>query len=120
MKRATILCIIVSICILIVGLGQTAVDPDLVTGKWYSYKDQSAFLFQEGLIYCSKHNVSLSDDDTISGAYCVGKDRIYLFALGIDGLDSGKEIYFVQKGETSLLCENIDGSGEIYFARIGS
>lgn len=117
MKRALKILIVIFLFIVVVCLSQTAVDPDDFTGHWFSSEDHSVYLFRNGLIYCPRHSVPISDADSISGAYCYGKDRVYLFAKGIQGLENGKELYLIQKDDTSILCDSRDGSGVIYFAR---
>lgn len=108
---------IVTLLILIIGLNQTVMAPESYSGQWYSADDQSIYSFHEGLIYCSKYTVALSDTDSISGAYSYCKDSIVLFAQGIDGLETEKEIYLVQNKDGSFLCENPDGTGKTYFIR---
>lgn len=117
MKRLVIICFLISISILITGLLQPAINPEDFSGRWYSAKDQGIYQFQEGLIYCDKHPVMLSDDAFISGAYSCSRNSIFLFARGIEGLETEKELYLVHKGEGSFLCEQKDGSGMIYFIR---
>lgn len=117
MNRTSFFCIILCLGIVIAFWGQTAIDPEDFSGQWYSSGDQNAYLFREGLIYNSKHTVKLSDSEFISGAYSYCKDSIFLFAEGIEGLETEKELYLVHKGDGSFLCENKDGSGTIYFIR---
>lgn len=117
MKRAAVVCTVILLSIILVGFGQTAMNPDDVVGQWYSSVDQSGYLFREGLIYCTKHVVPLSDTDSISGAYIFSKNSVFLFAEGVEGLESAKELYLIQKGDGSFLCENKDGSGAVYFIR---
>ena len=115
MKHAIAICAV--LLIIIVGLGQTVIDPGDYTGEWYSSDDQSIYHFQDGLIYCSKHAVALSGANSISGAYSYCRNSVFLFAEGIDGLESEKEIFLIHKDEGSFLCENKDGTGKIYFMR---
>jgi len=117
MKRLATICIILILSILAAGFSLPARNPDDFTGKWYSAADQTLYLFHEGLIHCSKNAVATSDSTAISGAYTCSQKSILLFAVGIDGLEREKELYLVQKGEGSFLCENPDGSGTIYFIR---
>lgn len=117
MRRSAIICIVILICVLIVGLSQTAVDPEDFTGEWYSAEDQSLYFFQEGLIYSSKHPIGLSAKEPISGAYSYCKNTIFLFAVGMDGLEKERELYLIQHNDSSYLCENEDGSGKTYFIR---
>ena len=117
MKRLFLFGIMIVLLAVIVGFSRTAFDPDAFTGKWYSAADQSVYLFQEGLIYNSKHSVPVSDTDALSGAYTCCKDSVYLFAKGIAGLETEKELFLVEQKDGSFLCEREDGSGEIYFIR---
>ena len=117
MKRFVVICITILFCLTAVGLSRSAADPDDFTGQWYSAADQSVYLFREGLIFCSRHRVPLSDKDAISGAYTFGKDRIFLFATGIPGLETERELYLITEGEECFLGENPDGTGTVYFIR---
>lgn len=117
MKRLAIFGIIVIFCILIAGFCQTAMDPEAFAGQWYSSSDQSIYLFQEGLIYSPQNAIAISDTDSISGAYSYCGKSVFLFASGIKGLETEKELYLIHKGDGSFLCENKDGSGKIYFIR---
>ena len=115
MKYLLSLCLV--LLIIALGLNQTILDPLDYTGQWYSAKDQSLYLFENGLIHCRRHSIPVSGSDTISGAYSFSRHSILLFARGVEGLETEKELYLVQKGDSSLLCENQDGTGEIYFIR---
>ena len=117
MGRSARICVVIFICVLMTGLCRIAVDPSDFTGKWYSATDQSAYLFQEGLIYCSQYSVALSGTETISGAYSFGADSIFLFAEGIPGLEEERELFLVTRGAESCLCENRDGTGTSFFIR---
>ena len=117
MRRLVIFCIVILLCLSAAALFRTAVDPLDFTGQWYSASDQSAFFFQEGLIYRSRNSAGLSGTETISGAYTFGKDSIFLFAAGIDGLEEERQLYLVNRGAESSLCENRDGSGKVFFIR---
>jgi len=117
MKRLAGFCIIIVLCIILTGLCQTAIDPEEFTGQWFSAEDQRVYLFRDGLIVCSQNGVPVSEKEAISGAYSFSKKSIYLFAVGISGLETEKELYVVHKGEGSFLCENEDGSGKVYFIR---
>ena len=98
-------------------LCRTAVDPADFTGRWYASADQSVYLFQEGIVYCAKHPVMLSEEDAISGAYAFGRDSICLFARGVPGLERERVLYLVRREDSSFLCENRDGTGPVYFIR---
>lgn len=115
MKYALALSIV--LLMIIIGLHQPVIDPQDYTGQWYSAEDQSIYLFQNGLICSSRHAVPLSDTKSISGAYSYCKNFILLFAEGIEGLETEKELYLVHNEDGSFLCENKDGTGEIYFIR---
>lgn len=117
MKRLAASCVIIFLCFLIAGLSQTAIDSEDFTGQWYSSTDQNVYLFQEGIIYCSKHAVILSDTISISGAYSFSRNSIFMFTKGIAGLETEKELYLVRRGDESFLCENEDGTGAVYFIR---
>lgn len=106
--------------ILLLGLclfSRTAIDPEDFTGEWYSPKDQTVYRFREGIIDCPKHSIPLSDEEYFSGAYAFSKDSILLFTVGEEGQAQLLELYLVEKGKESLLCDRKDGSGVIYFAR---
>lgn len=115
MKYLLPLCLV--LLIIALGLNQPLLDPLDYTGQWYSAADQSVYLFENGLIHCQRHTIPVSHSDTISGAYSFSRHSILLFAQGIEGLETEKELYPVHKNEGSFLCENKDGTGEIYFIR---
>ena len=117
MRRSFLICIVILIVLVSAGLSLTATDPDDFIGQWYSAADQSVYQFREGLIFCAKHTVPLSDAEVISGAYSFGKDSIFLFATGIPGLETERELFLIARGEECFLCENPDGTGTVYFIR---
>lgn len=96
-------------------LCRTALDPEDFSGQWYASTDQSAYLFQDGLIYSNKHQIPLSGDRSISGAYAYCRDSVVLFAEGV--AEQETRLYLVHSGDSSLLCENRDGTGKVYFIR---
>lgn len=98
------------------ALNRTAMDPADFTGDWYSSYEQCIYHFQDGLIYCPKYPI-MSDNAPISGAYVFSGKSILLFAKGIQGLETEREVYLIETKEESLLCENSDGTGQIYFVR---
>ncbi len=98
-------------------LSRTAVDPEDFTGQWYSGREQCIYQFRDGLIYCSRYPISESDGESISGAYVFSGKSIFLFVKGIEGLETEREVYLIKRAEESLLCENKDGTGQIYFVR---
>ena len=114
MRRLAMVLIIICILLIIVGLSQTAWNPESICGAWYSSDDQQAYLFEEGLIFCDKYAL---DKDSLCGAYSYSKNSVYLFAKGIDDLETETEIYYFKNHDGSFLCENKDGSGKIYFIR---
>lgn len=117
MRRAAALGVIFIILVLLAGLCRTAVDPEDFTGTWYSSKDQSQYLFREGILYCTQNPIPLSDTGYISGAYTFVRGSVFLFARGIPGLEQEKQLYLFRKDRGSFLCENPDGTGNIYFIR---
>lgn len=117
MKRLALTCAILFLCILLGGLCRPVMDPEDFTGQWYSSGDQSVYLFQEGILYCSRHGIPLSGETSISGAYSFSGHSIYLFAKGIPGLEREKELFLVHKDGGSFLCEKKDGTGPVYFIR---
>lgn len=102
---------------MIAFLGQPAVDPEDFTGEWYSVDGQNIYLFQDGIIQCKEHSVALADGSIISGAYTFSGKTAAVFAIGVDGLETVRELYLVEHKEETLLCENADGTGTIYFVR---
>ncbi len=117
MKRVAVICIVLFIICIFTGLSRTALDPEDFSGLWYTAEDQRAYSFQEGLIFCSKQYPGISGVESIRGAYWYCKDSVILFAKGIEGLETEKELYLIYNGDMSCLCENKDGSGKIYFIR---
>ena len=117
MKRLIISLIIIMLLVISCLLNQTAWDPDYFSGEWYSIQDQSVYLFEEGVLYCRSHSVPVSSTEFISGAYSVSRKSVFLFASGIDGLEQSRELYLVANDTESFLCENKDGSGQIFFVR---
>lgn len=111
MRRSALFGILILICAIIAGLCQTAVDPEDFTGQWYASSDQSIYTFREGIVFSGKF------PDSISGAYTFSRKSIFLFAKGVPGLEQEKQLYLLQKDDGSFLCENPDGTGEIYFIR---
>ena len=114
MRRRAIVSIIICIFLIIAGLSQTAWNPESIRGEWYSSNDQQAYLFEEGLIFCDKYSL---DTDSICGAYSYCRNSVFLFAKGIEDLETEKEIYYFKNLDGSFLCENEDGTGRIYFIR---
>ena len=102
---------------LIAFLGQPAIDPEDFTGDWYSVDGQHVYRFRNGIIHCEQHFVELGDGSSFSGAYSFSGKSIQLFAIGVDGLESQKELYLVEHKEESLLSDRPDGKGAIYFVR---
>ena len=117
MKRIAIFCIIIISIISIIGLSQTAINPESFSGEWYASGDQRVFLFQNGLIYSPKNAVISSDAGAVSGAYTYCSDSVFLFTEGVQGLETEKQLYLVHQDVSSFLCDNKDGTGKIYFIR---
>ena len=117
MKRLAVFGIVILLLAIVAGFSQTAINPEDFSGYWYSCHDQSAYLFQEGLIYCPKERQSLPDTESICGAYAYCSDAIFLFCTGVEGMEIEKELYLIHSGDGSFLCENKNGSGKLYFAR---
>ena len=103
--------------LIVCALSQPAMDPEDFSGQWYSSREQCIYLFRGGIIYCRKYPILLSEEASISGAYTFSGESVYLFAEGIEGLESPRELFLVEHKEESLLCENKDGSGQIFFVR---
>lgn len=116
MKRWAIAAAIV-LLVIFCTLNRTAVNPDDFTGPWYSGTEQCIYHFQDGLISCPKYSILISDGKPISGAYAFAGKSVFLFAEGIEGLETEREVFLIKTAEESLLCENKDGSGQIYFIR---
>ena len=113
MRRAALIVFLILICAIIAGFCQTAVDPEDFTGQWYASSDQSTYTFREGIVFSGKSPL----EDSFCGAYSFGRKSIFLFASGVPGLEQETQLYLVEKDEGSFLCENPDGTGEIYFIR---
>lgn len=117
MKKLVVIMIILFAGIIVISFGRVAMDPADYTGEWYSANGQSAYLFQEGIICCQRNGGGLGDMSSFGGAYNISKDSILLFVIGVDGLETEKELYLVKNKGVSLLCDNKDGNGRIYFIR---
>lgn len=111
MKRLTGICLTILCIGILLGLSQTAMDPADFSGLWYASEDQTAYLFQEGLITGSKA------PDSMVGAYWYCRDSVVLFVQDLEGLETERELYLNQDGEVSFLSENRDGSGKVFFLR---
>jgi len=83
-------------------LSRTAVDPEDFTGQWYSSREQCIYEFRDGLIYCSKYPLCKLEEGALSGAYVFSGKSIFLFARGIEGLETEREVYLIEKPEESL------------------
>ena len=117
MKQLSALCVLIFIMLIAVVFPQAAIDPNDFTGEWYSSQDQDLYLFQHGLIYYPRKRIATSDTTFISGAYTYSKKSILLFAAGIKGLETERELFLVQKDDVTFLCEYPDGSGQVFFIR---
>lgn len=111
MKRLTGMGLILLCIGILLGLSQTAMDPADFSGIWYASDDQTAYLFQEGLITGTKA------PESMVGAYWYCRDSVFLFVRDMEGLDTERELYLNQDGEVSFLSENRDGSGKVFFLR---
>lgn len=116
MKRFLITAVIIILAV-IGMLGQTILDPADYTGEWYSANGQCVYLFREGIIYCEKHSIPLFDGSAVSGAYTFSGKSIVLFAAGAEGLETTRELYLIEHKEEIYLCDNEEGTGEIFFIR---
>lgn len=102
----------------IVLLSRTAISyPDFM-GEWYAYSDGKRYVFSEGIIQESDPNGK--NEEMISGAYSVCRDSMLLFARGIEGLETERNVYLIHKSSGDLLCEHPDGTGIVYFTRTPS
>ena len=117
MRRSVLFCILICFGILLVFFGRTAVDPEDFSGQWYASDTQNPYLFRDGLIYNARYAVPLSGSETVSGAYAYCKDSVLLFAEGIEGLETEKELYLIHKDDGSFLYEHKDGTGKLFFVR---
>lgn len=116
-RRCLILVLCLCVFFLVFLLFFPAQTPNSVTGTWYATFDESQFDFSGGLIFSDQHYLELSDGQRFSGAYCCGKNRIFLFAVEIPGLESEKELYLVKTPQGDHLCEDPQGKGQTYFHR---
>lgn len=117
MKRWLLVGLAIIIVVIIAFLGQPAVDPDDFTGEWYSVSGQQIYRFHHGIIHCEQYGAALADGRSISGAYVFSGKTVALFAMGVDGLETVKELYLIENREESLLCDKEEGNGTIYFVR---
>ena len=117
MKRWGIPVLMALVLVISCILSRTAMDPEDFSGEWYSSQEQCIYLFREGLIYCRRYPVNVSQSEFISGAYTFSGKSLYLFAEGVEGLETPVELYLFETSEESLLCEKEDGTGRIYFIR---
>lgn len=117
MRKAAIAGVLFLVIGVMFTLGRTATDPQDYSGEWYSADCQCIYLFQEGIIYSRKHTVPLTEGNAISGAYIFAGDTVALFAVGVDGLETVKELYLIQNEEGSILCENRNEDSKIFFIR---
>ena len=117
MKRLPALCIFVILSVFLLSLFQTALDPAAFSGQWYTSGDQCVYWFQEGLIFTTKQDELSYDLSSACGAYTYCKNSIVLFVVGVEGLETEKELYLIRKENTSILCEDKAGYGPVYFIR---
>ena len=98
-------------------LGRTASPYDLFTGEWYSCDEGNRYVFSQGIIVCEEFGIPLGENQTMSGAYCVSRDSMVLFAQGVEGLETERDVYLVHGPGGDALCEYPDGTGRIFFTR---
>ena len=70
-------------------------DPEDFTGTWYYAEDRSAYLFHNGVIISDKHHIAAGEEDIFSGAYSFGKDQIFLFFIGTNGVEQARELNLI-------------------------
>lgn len=93
-----------------IWLNRPVLQPEQFTGRWYAQNTGIRYTFEEGLIWPE-------GTDTFGGAYCFGKDSVFLFAPGVEGLEKEQQLYLVSDKAGDLLCEKEDGTGTVYFRR---
>ena len=79
-----------------------------------SMQSVRAYLDDE-LIY--EFGIPLGENQSMSGAYCVSRNSMVLFARGVEGLETERDVYLVHGSGGDALCEHPDGSGKIFFIR---
>lgn len=117
MKKWVALSVILIASVIAILLSQTVSDPADYSGEWYSAKDQTQYLFQDGIIYCQKHPIILLDDRAVSGAYTYSGKTVMLFASGVEGLEEERQLYLINNANESMLCDSKDGRGKVFFIR---
>lgn len=98
-------------------LGRTAIPYETFTGEWYSSEEGIRYVFSQGIIMCEEFGIPLGENQTMSGAYCVSRDSMVLFARGVEGLETERDVYLVHGSRGDVLCEHPDGSGIVFFTR---
>lgn len=103
--------------ILALGLFSTAWNPGDFTGNWYSSDDGELYLFREGMVVCEEHNIMTASEEAMCGAYCFDRDSVAVFAMGVEGLETPRQLYLIHGSDGDRLCETKDGSGSTFFYR---
>lgn len=118
MKRRILLgtATVLFVC-LVASLFRTAAAPENYTGAWYYAGNSALYEFEEGIIHCRDHGISLPGEGSFSGAYSFAGDRIAVFVINEDGPEEVRQLYLVHGADGDVLCENADGSGEVCFYR---
>ena len=96
-------------------LAQTAIDPVIFTGSWYSAEDGRLYRFHEGIITGPAD--SQKAEDSFYGAYQFCGNRILLFTVDAAGQSKLKELYPAGDPKGEFLSETADGAGRIVFSR---
>ena len=117
MKRWVPIGVIFVLVILAAGLCATAWNPESFTGDWYCAKSGERYSFREGLVSCDGQNLLDGTDEAMCGAYCFDRNSVMVFARGVEGLETPRQLYLVHGGSGDRLCEEKDGSGVTYFCR---
>lgn len=99
----------------VVLLSRTAISYEDFTGTWYSCSSGEGYLFSQGIIVCQEN--AREEAWAMDGAYNVSRDSLFLFARGVEGLETERVVYLINRNEGDLLCENSDGTGAVYFTR---
>lgn len=102
----------------VVLLSRTAISYEDFTGTWYSCSSGEGYLFSQGIIVCQEN--AREEAWAMDGAYSVSRDSLFLFARGVEGLETERVVYLIHRSEGDLLCEKHDGTGAVYFTRTPS
>lgn len=118
MKRRLMISVVLTalICTYIV-LNSSALDPSDYTGAWYGAEDRQLYIFEDGLIECTEHYITLQGSDPFSGAYSFAKNKTAVFIIKADGVGEVVELHLIRSIHGDYLCETEDGSGKVWFYR---